>query len=198
MNERKGDSRWSGRSRSYFRHPGQRIAVYLLIPTRFDDPGAARLVTVTVLLGLTAVGLAIRVYAHLGDEFLRERVRQIATPEEIVLAQWRASQWRAIGAEKRVSRGLTAPPPGLPLKGVDLRGAALAGVDLSGANLARARLDGADLSDADLTEADLRGARLTDTDLRSVNLENARYDRTTAWPPKFLPGQAGAVEVDLP
>ena len=61
-------------------------------------------------------------------------------------------------------------PPGVDLRGADLRRANLGGAYLRGANLGGANLRCANLGGADLGGADLRGADLGDAYLRGADL----------------------------
>lgn len=102
---------------------------------------------------------------------------------------------------------------GLPLldadlSRLDLRRVRLRRAVLRNACLYRARLDYADLSAADLRGADLTGASVFETDLcgadlrgadlrssrqlEMANLRNVRSDRTTLWPPGFVPASEAA------
>jgi hypothetical protein len=189
------NARWDpGGSERLFHHPSQEKAVILLavsavagsivlgVPMLFDDPRSARLVTITALLGLCAVALAVRVYRRLDREATRLRFApRLASLEEAAL-------------ERRGEPGEASS--GLRLVGVDLRGAVLAGADLRGADLTKARLDGADLRGADLTGADLKGTSLTEANLRNATLAKALYDEATVWPASIAsPEKLGAINV---
>jgi hypothetical protein len=193
---------WRDRKRRLFRHPTQEKAAILLavstpaglviwlFPMLFDDPRSVRLVTITALLGVSAIALALRVYLRLELEVIRQRMApRLAALEKVALERRRGPDRH--GPPGRKADGAS---PGLRLVGVDLRGAVLADVDLPGADLTKARLDGADLRRADLTGADLRGARLTDADLRDATLAHALYDGTTVWPASIpSPEKVGAI-----
>jgi hypothetical protein len=88
------------------------------------------------------------------------------------------------------------------MRGVDLRDSDLQDADLREAWMDRAQLTGANLSGtylqdatfneavlehADLTGADLRGAIFHDARLEGADLNDAKWDDTTAWPAGFDP-----------
>ena len=69
----------------------------------------------------------------------------------------------------------------------------LSGADLRGATLAQAVLIDAKLCGACLYRTDLSGADLSKADLTDVQLQGARYDSQTRFPPDFAYKSSGAI-----
>ena len=61
------------------------------------------------------------------------------------------------------------------------------------ADLSEADLRGANLSGANLHRANLSGANLRWADLSGADLNEAKYNKNTKWPDRFIPVKAGVI-----